>query len=68
LVTAGKRRWRIQDNTSKNEIRSAVLTPRSAMTVLLSVTSLFAYAPFPFFARFLRAISPGTSFRQENYL
>jgi hypothetical protein len=38
------------------------------MTVLLSVTSLFAYAPFPFFARFLRAIAPDTSFRQENDL
>jgi len=39
--------------------------PRSEVTVPLSVTSQFAYAPLDFFARFLRAISPGTSFHQK---
>jgi hypothetical protein len=66
LVTAGKRHWRIQDNTQRMQSGARHQSPRSEVTVLLSVTSLFAYAPFPFFARFLRAISPGTSFHQEN--
>jgi hypothetical protein len=65
MGASGKRHLSARDDTSKSA-GSAAETLHSEVTVPLSVTSQFTYVPLDFFARFLRAISPSTSFHQEN--